>query len=304
MPSVTFFYSFYPALITVFCTLLSSKAYRSGEGLAYTKLFVNLAIINFCQMIIYLFIDNSFQLATYAADAYLIAAYFLFTHFMQLALSMSEHNRGAWPDYLYIPPIILTIFHFSGLMVESYRLEDNAILHNDGLFAPYFDAFILLSSIATVITFVVNTRKIQHDYSFASRNIVALISFIPFILAASIIVVLSNTEHTVPVVVIIPSISFYIVLVFYYIGKSKVIDLKVGPKAFLQRLKIASLLLATLKDICTKKDLDEFNRQLQLLKYKEAMQKHRNNFNEAAKELKVHPTTLRNALKDDLARNS
>ena len=92
-----------------------------------------------------------------------------------------------------------------------------------------------------------------------------------------------------------PSISLFIVCVFYYISRSQIIDLTIGPKAFVKRLKIASLLLSSLR---TKKDLDDFNRQLQLLKYTEAMQKHRNNYNAAADELKVHPTTLRNALKN------
>lgn len=295
MVNAFLFYSLYPTLVVILCVLLLHKAYRSGAGLPYLKLFANLAIINICQIVIYLSLQESFQIAGYAADAYLISAYFLFTHFMQLAFYLSEKDRGSWPKYLYIPPLILTCLHFSGLMVENYRIENNAILHNDGAFAWAFDVFLLSASIITVITFFINARQIKINHLLASKNIIALISFIPFILASSIIVVLSNTEYPIPVVIIIPSISLYIVCLFYYISRSRIIDLTIGPRAFIKRLKIASLLLSNLR---TKKDLDDFNRQLQLLKYTEAMQKHSYNYNAAADELKVHPTTLRNALKD------
>lgn len=289
------FYTFFPAFVALFCVLLVCKAYRSGASVTYIKLFSNLALINICQVVIYITITSSFQVASYAADAYLIAAYFLFTHFMQLALYMSERNRGSWPRYLYVPPVVLAVLHLSGLMIDGYRLQSGAMLHNDGAFSWLFDIFILLASVITIMTFILNTRQIKRDYLLISKNIIALISFIPFIFAVSLLIVLSNTKHVVPVVIVIPAISLYIVLVFYYISRSKIIDLSIGPKAFLKRLKVASLLLSTLN---TKKDLDNFNRQLQLLKYTEAMQKHQNNFNAAADELKMHPTTLRNALKE------
>lgn len=288
-------YSLYPAFVAAFSILLFLKAYKSNAGTHYLALFGNLIVINICQTIIYAVIPYSFTAAGYAADIYLIAAYFLFTHFILLALNLSESKRGNWTQYLYVPPVILAILHISGLMIEDYRFVDSAIVHSDGSFSWAFDAFLLSASIITVATFFINVRQIKNDHLLQSRNLIALISFIPFIIAASILVILSNTAHVVPVVIIIPSLSLYIVLVFYYISRSQIIDLTIGPSAFIKRLKVAYLLLSSLR---TKKDLDDFNRQLQLLKYNEAMQKHQNNFNAAAEELKVHPTTLRNALKN------
>jgi hypothetical protein len=295
MISALLFYSLYPTLVALLCLLLLHKAYRSGAGLPYLKLFLNLALMNFCQALGYVILVFSNTYAQYMADFYLICAYFLFSHFIQLALYLSEKDRGYWPKFLYIPPIILTSFHLSGFMVDSYYLQNNAMLHNDGIFAWAFDAFLIVASVTTITVLFINIRQIKSNYLLASKNIIALISFFPFILSASIIIILSNTEVAIPVVIIVPSISLYIVSIFYYISRSQVIDLTIGPKAFIKRLKIASLLLSTLR---TKKDLDNFNRQLQLLKYTEAMEKHRNNYNAAADELKVHPTTLRNALKN------
>ena len=295
MINIFLFYSLYPAIVAGGCLLLCYKAYRSNAEIPYLKIFINLAIINICQTILYLSLQKHFLIATYAADIYLIAAYFLFTHFMQLAFNLSGNALYGWEKYLYIPPIILTILHVLGLMVNGYRFESNALVHNDGALSWTFDIFLLLSSIVIIVTFISNAKTIKNDYLQASRNIIALISFIPFVLAAALLVILSNTDAIIPVVVIIPSMSLYIVFVFYYISRSEIIDLTIGPSAFLKRLKIAYLLLSSLR---TKQDLDNFNRQLQVLRYNEAMQKHKNNYNEAAKELKVHPTTLRNALKN------
>lgn len=295
MNSVIWFYSIYPGFVFVVCLLLTYRAYKTNAALPYLKLFLNLAIINLCQTMIYAVIQSSFQIASYAADIYLIAAYFLFAHFIQLALFLSEKYRGAWPKYLYTFPILLTGLHMGGGMVDSYYLQGNAILHNDGAFAWAFDLFILAASVITVAIFAINYRQIKEDHLLQSKNMLALISFIPFIAAASILIILSNTHYPIPVVIIIPSISLYIVLVFYYISGSLIIDLTIGPRAMLKRLQAAHLLLSTLKK---KQDLDEFNRQLQLLRYKEAMQQYKNNFNAAAEDLNVHPTTLRNALKE------
>jgi hypothetical protein len=227
MISAFLFYSLYPTLVVILCALLLHKAYRSGAGLPYLKLFTNLAVINLFQIIIYISLKNSFEIASYAADAYLIAAYFLFTHFMQLALYLSETDRGAWPKYLYIPPIILTLLHLSGLMVESYRIENNAILHNDGALAWVFDAFVVFSSIATIIIFTYNFAKNKTDELIASKNMIALISFIPFVLTSIVLVIFSNTDNIIPVVIIIPSISLYILAVFYYIciNKRRIVDI-------------------------------------------------------------------------------
>jgi hypothetical protein len=289
------FYSVFPCFAAICCLFLLFKAMRSGAATVYLKLFANLVTMNFLQAIGYVILVFSRPVAEYMADAYLIAAYFLFAHFMQLALYLSEKERGAWTQWLYLPPVILTVLHLSGMMVDSYHFEENIMLHNDGVYAIIFDVFIVLSSIVTISTFIINSRSIKQDCLLVSKNIIAVISFIPFVLSAVVIVVLSNTQYAVPVVVIIPSLSLYIVMVFYYISRSQIIDLTIGPRAFLKRLRVASLLLSSLN---TKKDLDDFNRQLQILKYNEAMQKHRNNYNAAAEELKMHSTTLRNALKD------
>ncbi len=296
MDNEIWFYGIYPGFVSLLCILLTYKAYKTRATVHYIQLFVSLAVINACQMMVYAVIKSSYQMASYSADLYLIAVYFLFAHFIQLALSLSENNRGSWPQYIYAIPVLLTGMHIKGLMVDGYYLKGNTILHNDGPFSWAFDLFVLSASFITVVTFFINYRQAKEDYLLQSKNILALILFIPFVVAASILIILSTTTHAVPVVVIIPSMSMYIVLVFYYISRSLIIDMTIGPIAMLKRLKAAHLLLTTLDK---KKDLDEFNRHLQLLRYKETLQRNKNNFNAAAEELNVHPTTIRNALKEN-----
>ena len=176
------------------CLFLLHKAYQSGTGLPYLTLFANLSVINFFQVIIYVFLEHSLTIAIYAADTYLIAIYFLFTHFMQIALGLSENDNVYWTKYLYIPPAILTALHISGLMVESYRIEDNTVLHNDGIYAFTFDIFVLLASVTTIVTLIANLRRINSSGILRSRNVIAIISFIPPIIVGMTLIILSNTR--------------------------------------------------------------------------------------------------------------
>jgi hypothetical protein len=232
MVNAFLFYSLYPTLVVILCVLLLHKAYRSGAGLPYLKLFANLALINIFQAISYATLGFSLTFSQYIADLYLISAYFLFIHFMQLALYLSEGDREPWPKYLYIAPIILTLLHFSGLMVNSYRIENGVLFHNDGLFAWVFDVFVILSSVITIITFTHNFIYNKKNELIASKNIIALISFIPFVLMSTLLIVLSNTQHVIPVVIIIPSITVYIVAIFYYISTYKKTLKDIFPAVF------------------------------------------------------------------------
>lgn len=232
MVNAFLFYSLYPTLVVILCVLLLHKAYRSGAGLPYLKLFANLALINICQAIAYVSLEFSIIFAQYMADLYLISAYFLSVHFIQLALYLSEDDRGSWSKYLYIAPIILTLLHFSGLMVDSYRIENGVLLHNDGFFAWAFDVFIILSSVITIIAFTHNFIHNKKNELIASKNMIALISFIPFVLISTFLIVLSNTQHVISVVIIIPSITVYIVAIFYYISTYKKTLKDIFPAVF------------------------------------------------------------------------
>ena len=213
------FYSLYPLLATFCCVALLRQLVNAGTSAVYIKLFSNLAALNFLQMLAYAFVTHHFELATYLADTYLIAAYFLFAHFMQLALHLGAKDRRRWFNWLYVPPVLLTLLHVSGLMVESYRLENNTLLHNDGRYAIAFDLFVISSATLTALTFFVNLHHIQRNYLQESRNIIAVIAFLPFLLAAIALVILSNTRYVISVVVVVPSMSLYMVMVFFYIRR-------------------------------------------------------------------------------------
>lgn len=294
MISHIWFYSLLPAFVALCCTLLFIKAYFSGAGSAYIKLFANLIILNTFQAVAYILFAISPSVAEYAADAYLMSVYFLFSHLLLLALSLREQGEPKWGHFLYVFPVTLVAMHLSGLMIESYRVEKNSLMHNDGVLAWMFDLFIIVSSLMTAIIFFTNT-KARDNHKLASRNIIALVSFIPLICTFSLLIIVSRTEYAVPVVIVVPIISLYIASVFYYISKSRIIDLTIGPAAFFKRVRLAFLLLESLK---TKGELDDFNNQLRQQRYREAMEKHNNDFNAAAAELKVHHTTLRNSLKE------
>jgi len=296
MISSNLIYSFLPLIAAVVCFRLLHKAWKSNADTPYLKLFANIGLINIFQTVGYAAIPYSFDVVTIAADLYFIAAYFLFAHFLQLALSLSEKPRGKWPNYLYIFPLMLSALHISGLIVIGYRIDSGAVLHNDGAYSWASDVFILISSIATFVLFKINASTIKNDYKMQSRNIIAWGSIIPFIAVSALLVLLSNSDKPLPVVIVIPAVSLYLTFVFYYISKSRIVDLSIGPKALLRRLKTAYEFLLELN---TKKDMDRVNRQIKRVTYKEALEKNDNNFGEAAKQLEMNHTTIRKALKEE-----
>ena len=285
-------YALYPAFAAAFCIILLAKAWKSKAAYEYINLFATLVLINTSQVAIYLVINASFKLASYFADLYLITAYFFFAHLLQLALSMSEHNRGSWPKYIYIIPVALTAMHIAGLSIESYRLESNTILHNDGTYAWCFDVFILAASLTSIITFILNTHSTEYDYVLISRNLIALFSFVPFLLGVAYIVIRSNTDSPVSVVYIIPTMSLWIACVFYYITKPNIIDLTRSPKGHWEAVK---LIYSAICHIDNKQQIEEFSKQWQLLTYKEKLRKYKT-YTRSAKALGVSESTLRKAV--------
>lgn len=288
-------YSIYPAFAVLCCSFLIVKARRSKAALQYIKLFTNFWLINLFQVFIYLSLQVSFDVATYFTDMYLIAAYFLFAHLLQLALSMSAQNRGDWFDYIYIIPVALTVMHFLGLMTDGYRLEANTILHNDTEYAWCFDAFILVSSLASIITFFFNTRSTEYDYVLISRNIIALLSFVPFLLSVAYIVVRSNSSSPISVVYIVPTMSLWVVGVFYYITKPNIVDLTRSLRGHLEAFK---LIYSAICHVDSKDQMDDFKKQWTLLHYKETIRKHRT-YPKSAQALGVSESSLRKAVSVD-----
>lgn len=290
------FYSLLPASVTLCCFILLIKAYRTHVSRSTLKLFINLIILNACQAVAYVLFAISPPIAEYAADAYLMTVYFLFIHLLFVALSLREQGEPKWSRLLYIFPILLVCMHLSGLMIESYRVEKNSLMHNDGTLAWTFDLFIIITSLVTVFIFFKNT-KAHGNYARASRNIIALLSFIPLVATFSLLIFLSRTDNPVPVVIVVPIISLYIAFVFYYLSRSEVVDLSVniGFYALMKRVRLALLLL---EHINTKSELNAFYNALRKQRYSEALAKNNNDFNAAAKELNIHHTTLRNLLKE------
>lgn len=284
-------YSSLSGVVAFFCGFLAYRSFKSGALTVYPRLFANLALMNTLQTIAYIMFSFRPDIAEYGADAYLIAWYFLFAHLPMLSLSLSKNDYSKYFKYLYILPVALAIFHAAGLMIESYRVENNSLMHNDGVLSWTFDLFIILSSVVTILIFIINSKKITTDYLQASRNIIAAISFIPLVIAFSIIIFLSRTEYSIPVVVIIPIISAYITLVFNYIRSSKIIDLSIGPAAIIARFKVAYMSLTVLQ---TRQDVELIAEQLKHRKYIEALRRHENDYKAASKELNIHPSTLYN----------
>lgn len=219
MSKTILFYSLYPAVVAVFYGMLLSRLRRINVGKYVFRLIANFLLINLAQACVYAVIVYSFKLSTYLADMYLIGVCFLFTHLLQTAFSLSWASRQSWLDYLYLLPLCLTCLHLFGLMVDSYRFEGDVILHNDGPLAWVFDGFVVVSSLVVVLVLVRNCWRIGFGNPLFLNNLIAVISLIPFILIAVILIILSNTQYVISVAVIVPSVSLYVLLVLFMVGR-------------------------------------------------------------------------------------
>lgn len=293
-------YAALPLAPTILCALLLHKLYRKKSDRHFIRLFANLLLMNVSQAIGYLLFSISPFYAEYAADIYLISAYFFFTHLMMTSLYLSglysfgENNRVF---LLYSFPLALTGLHALGFIVNGYRVEQNTLMHNDGSLAWCLDAYILSSCILTVSILIKNVKraKTQKDRMLTSRNLIALVSFFPLVFAFFVIVALSTTRYAVPVVVIGPCITFYTAFAFYYISAERTIDLSIGFRFFFDRLKLAYLLLVTHK---TKSDLKAYSKAVDRQFIREALRENAGQIQLTADALQVNHTTLRNKIKE------
>ncbi|MDH5301025.1 MAG: hypothetical protein OEW58_06650 [Gammaproteobacteria bacterium] len=292
----TWIYAVLPALSASGCIYLLKRLLAKGVARESIALFANLGVMNIVTVLFYLtwpFFPNDID---YVADAYLISVYFMCAHLWLFAVSLSgKPVNSMLRNALYAVPVLLTVFHLAGLMVDDYRVEHYAILHNDGVLGWSFDLFALLAAMATIATLWRNVRVHMEDKVVASRNIVALVSFVPLIAALVVVDLLSRTPYAIPVTMIGPMVILYAAVAFYYLHRERVVYLSVGIRFFMHRLKLAYALLEIGN---TKSDMRGYTKAVEKQFILEALEKHQGKIQETADYLGMNHTTLRNKIKE------
>lgn len=129
----------------------------------------------------------------------------------------------------------------------------------------------------------------------ASKNIIALVAFIPLILVTLIIILLSRTPYVIPVVFIVPIVITYTAVAFYYLLRDRVIAVSVGVGFFLNRLKLANQLLEMKNN---KDEIKSFTKAIEKQFIIEAMEVYGGDISATAEHLGMNHTTLRNKIKE------
>lgn len=292
----TWLYILLPMTSAIACIYLLARLYHRNAEFAFLSLFTSLALMNIVQVIGYLIVPHSLVISTYFADAYLITAYFFLAQLLLFSVALSgETENKRFTIIVYTFPIIFTLFHFSGLMIEGYHYENNTLLHNDGKLAWCFDIFMLVSCLATATTLWKNMKNNFEDKFIASKNIIALVSFIPMILIFSVIVLLSRTPYAIPVAAIGPIVTLYTAVTFYYLLRERVVAISVGVGFFINRLKLANQLLE-MKN--SKEEIKSFTKAIEKQFIIEAMEVYGGDIQATAEHLGMNHTTLRNKIKE------
>ncbi len=288
-------YSALGAFPCISCLILLLRLKKKKAEFYYISLFATLVLMNACQMIGYLAALISTDISEYFASAYLISMYFFFAHLLMTSFFLCPlkflHRRFAW---IYIFPCILTALHIFGLMVEDFRLEGNVMLHNDGLLAPLFDVFILTSSIFSISLLAWSSSRKSIDATLKSKNILALLSFAPIILSFAYLIIRSMGPNPVPVVGVIPWVSIFMAVSFYYISRDQVFDLSAGLSNFLVRV---TLCYKYLNMTTSKDEFRGFDNDIKWQLIKEELDKCGGQISKVVEKTGYHDSTIRNYVK-------
>jgi hypothetical protein len=291
-------YSFLPAIPALSCVVLLLKLNRNKAEWFSIRLFVNLLMMNVIQALAYIVFSFSLDIAKYIADAYLISAYFFFTHLLIYVSQLSENPPSIKNiSKLYAFPFLMTSFHLAGLMVSDYRVENNALLHNDGPLAWCLDVYILSSCMFSVAFLLRNAKQARYKNTLLySKNVLALISFIPLVIAFFVIVTLSMTQYAIPVVIIGPMVTLYTSFAFYYISKRRIIDASIGLRLLKSRVSLAWKLLETHKK--NKESIKDLKNAIDKQFIKETLEENDHHIQKTADAMGLNHTTLRNKIKE------
>ena len=288
------FYALVPLLSATFCLVLLKKLITNKAEYPYIILFANWAVLDLFLASGYLILLINNTIFRYSADAYLISLYFLFTNLLLFAINLSIKKLTPKIQLaFYIVPAILTIFHICGWMIEDFRIEHNTLMHNDGPLAFIFDFYILLSSIAVYQTFKKRSKDKTLPRLLRAKNLLARIAFFPLIAMFIIIILLSMTQWAFPTVLVIPIISVYTTLIYYYISRDRIIDLSMGLDFIVSRSRVAIKLLET---EASKTGLKDHYSDVEKVFIEEALEKNDNNVKAAAKSLGYEYTTINKKL--------
>lgn len=294
--SAAWFYMLLPVLSVTVCLFFLKNFFGKKANNECLLLIIHLICINGIQVLLYLTWSYSSVLTGYIADIYLITAYFFFVQLVLFSMSLSgKPISSLFRRLLYVVPVIFTVLHLMGLMVEGYRIEGYVIYHNDGVLAWCFDLFVIASCVATAILLRKNKKESPNDGVDASKSIIAPISFLPLIVVFITLVVLSRTEYVIPVVVVVPLISIYAAITFYYLQRNSVADLSFGVRFFFERLWLANKLLEMES---SKSELRSYKKEVERLFILEVLEKHHGNIQETADYLEMNHTTVRNKIKE------
>jgi len=288
-------YTLLPSIVAALCLCLLARLINKGADKPFIHLFTNLFIINACQVLGYCLFAVNRQLGEIGADIYLISTYFFFTHLVMMAVYHMREKVFPAINLLYIAPIALTAMHISGLIVESYRIEQNTLMHNDGEYAWLNDIHSMLSCITVLGIFLYNIQSIKNNRTLKSKNLLALISILPLVLIVMGLIYLSTTSHAISVTIIVPLVTFYTACVFFYLSNKCVVDLSIGLRFLKGRLRLAVMIFETGR---TKEDIKQFNKALDKQFIIESLEYNDHNIQETAKYQRINHTTLRNKIKD------
>ena len=167
-------------------------------------------------------------------------------------------------------------------------------MHNDGVAAGLFDLFALFSFVSCITILLMNYNE-SKNRCVRYKNILMIYSFVPLMMIAGVVAIISTTQYAVSATIISPLIIIYVSFSYYFIINKDVIALFDKLNCFIRK----QLILAYLRSSAvTYKDIKQLKNEIDAQFIENLMAKHNNNIMSASKEMAVHHQTLRNKMKE------
>lgn len=186
-----------------------------------------LLINNALELVGYIFLNIQLSTSVSIVDYYFVTLYFGFPAMLNFALALGGLQSKKTNLVVFLVPSILTVLHFSGLMIDGVVFNSYTLIRIPSTLYPLFEIF-AVSCAAATLAILLTTIKKSESAEKISRNKIALIGLFPFISGASLIIPLMRLDINISSAVFLPVMTVFLVFICLYSTKEEVLDLSMN----------------------------------------------------------------------------
>lgn len=203
-----------PFIAATLCGLLVLK----NSGLTARIHFFTLAFMSLCQGSGYIAYTANFnEISELCADLFNCGLYFMFTNLVMISAHLDERLTKKISYSLYGAPLLLVVFYATGFMVEGYKIQNQSLMHIDGVLAWVGDYYQMLCVVAFLVILCWNSVQLKDVERY--KNLAMLLSLFPLAALFGLVILLSTTEYALSFAIVAPVMTLYMAISYHFITR-------------------------------------------------------------------------------------